>query len=417
MGNYGKHCTRYTVSVPRPAECLIGKVRTVALAYPPECLAHGQSTISPEQAKNGKERRRFLPMAEARGLRAAISMMRVQARNSSASSTRGAVPAVRLAPLRDVRALACDEQEPSDVELAALSAAEQEASTDEGAGHAGPHVGAEGSGDAFERYLHDLGSIALLSPDEELRLAKRSMAGDLDARKHLIEANLRLVIATVRRYGRSGVPVSDLVQEGNLGLMRAAERFDWRRGCRFSTYATWWIRQAVRRAVNGQSQLIRVPDRVMDRVRKVRHVATTLAQEAGYDPSPAEIAARSGMQIEEVGKLLHLIEQPLSLDMAGGEDDTRSATETLIDLDTESPEDTAAHHLFGEALSRALGQLTPQERAVLTLRYGLGDGRCRTCGEVSRQLGVSRHRTTQCEMMGLGKLRSALTSWSLHLAV
>jgi len=307
---------------------------------------------------------------------------------------------------------------PSDDDLVELSTAEQDAEHDASYGEiAGGDEGIMRSADAFESYLRDLGDIALLSPAEELALAMRSLAGDLSARQRLIEANLRLVIANVRRYNWSGVPVCDLVQEGNLGLMHAAERFDWRRGCRFSTYATWWIRQAIRRAVNMHSQLIRVPDRVMDRVRKVRHIVANLAQESGCDPSPAEIAARSGMQIEEVVKLLRLIEQPLSLDVAVGEDDTRSHSETLVDLNIESPEDTAAQHLLGEALSRALMQLTAQERAMLTLRYGLGDGRCRTCGEVSRQLGISRHHATQVEMTGLGKLRSALTSWSLRPAV
>ncbi len=311
---------------------------------------------------------------------------------------------------------------PSDDDLAELSTARHDAEHD--AEHdasfgdiAGDEESATHSADAFESYLRDLGAVALLTPAEELTLAKRSLAGDLGARQRLIEANLRLVIANVRRFSRSGVPLADLVQEGNLGLMRAAAKFDWRRGYRFSTYATWWIHQSVRRAAHMQSRLIRVPDRVVDRMSKARRIAAELAQESGYDPSPAQIAARSGMPIEEVAKLLRLIEQPLSLDVAMSEDDARMHADTLIDLDVASPEESATQHLLTEALRRALLQLTPQERVVLALRFGLSDGRSRTCGEISRQIGVSRHRAMQFEAMALDKLRRALTQWSSRPAV
>jgi RNA polymerase primary sigma factor len=341
-------------------------------------------------------------------------MMQIQARSTSASVEGGNVPTARLVPLRRERDFTRAEQEraglePTDAELAAVSAAGDVTPDNDGTEH---HQARDWSADAFGTYLHDLGSVALLSPDEELRLAQRSMAGDLDARRRLIEANLRLVIATVRHYNRSGVPLSDLVQEGNLGLIHAAERFDWRRGCRFSTYATWWILQAVRRAVKGQSQLIRIPERMMDRVHKMRRVAASLAQETGNDPTPAQIAARAGISIEEVDQLLRVIEQPLSLDVSVGEDSTGSYSETLVDLEVEPPEDSAVQRLLGEALRRALLRLTPQERAVLTLRYGLGDGCCRTCSQVSRQLGISRQRATQVEVTGVSKLRGALRSWS-----
>ncbi len=376
-------------------------------------------------------------------------MMRLQTRKDRAASAGDAAPfaqpprragetynpmprvdrwADQLAPRRDSRGIAgrgiaAHEQEPSDDELAELSAVEADAAElatyGEGAGRegAGRDEGITRGADAFESYLRDLGGIALLSPAEELTLAKRSLAGDLSARQRLIEANLRLVIANVRRFSRSGAPLADLVQEGNLGLMRAAEKFDWRRGCRFSTYATWWIRQAVRRAAHTQSHLIRVPDRVVDRMSKARRIAAELAQESGSDPSPAQIAARSGMPIEEVANLLRLIEQPLSLDVAMSEDDARMHADTLIDLDVASPEESATQHLLTEALRRALLQLTPQERVVLALRFGLSDGRSRTRGEISRQIGVSRHCAMQFETMALDKLRRALTQWSLRPAV
>src|SRR5579859_1219909 len=286
-----------------------------------------------------------------------------------------------------------EELEPTDAELAELSAEEEDALYGKGAGHYG---GADGSEDAFQSYLHDIRGLSLLSHEEEIILAKRGQAGDTRARRRLVEANLRLVIAIARRYTNSGVPLIDLIQEGNLGLMRAAEKFDWRRGCHFGTYATWWIRQAISRAAGEQSRLIHLPEHVATRLRKVRRVASQLSQENGGDPLPDQIAHAAGMPPEEVDDLMHVTEQPVSLD---------------------APADIASQHLLGEELHRALSQLTARERSVVILRYGIGDGRSRTLLEVGKELGISRERVRQLEMVALAKLRGATSAQALRECV
>src|SRR5579863_7996043 len=231
-----------------------------------------------------------------------------------------------------------EETEPTDEELAELSAEEEDALYGKGAGFYG---GADGTEDAFQSYLHDIRGLSLLSHEEELILAKRAQGGDTRARRRLIEANLRLVISIARRYTNSGVPLIDLIQEGNLGLMRAAEKFDWRRGCHFGTYATWWIRQAISRAAGEQSRLIHLPEHVATRLRKVRRVASQLSQENGGDPLPEQIAGASGMGIEEVDDLLHVTEQPISLDAPADVDNRLSLSDTLEDPGIQAPADIA----------------------------------------------------------------------------
>jgi RNA polymerase primary sigma factor len=316
-----------------------------------------------------------------------------------------AIPAQRAAaaPAEDV--------EPTDAELAELSAEEEDALYGKGAGRYG---GADGSEDAFQSYLHDIRGLSLLSHEEEIILAKRGQAGDTRARRRLVEANLRLVIAIARRYTNSGVPLIDLIQEGNLGLMRAAEKFDWRRGCHFGTYATWWIRQAISRAAGEQSRLIHLPEHVATRLRKVRRVASQLSQENGGDPLPEQIAEATGMQIEEVDDLLHVTEQPVSLDSPADSDNRLSLADTLEDPGIQAPADIASQHLLGEELHRALSSLTSRERSVVILRYGIGDGRSRTLLEVGKELGISRERVRQLEMVALAKLRMATTSQGLR---
>jgi RNA polymerase primary sigma factor len=304
-----------------------------------------------------------------------------------------------------------DDREPSDAELEELSAEEEEALFGKGAGSYG---GADGSEDAFQSYLHDIRGLSLLSHDEELTLAKRSAAGDSRARRRLIEANLRLVIAIARRYTNSGVPLIDLIQEGNLGLMRAAEKFDWRRGCHFGTYATWWIRQAISRAAGEQSRLIHLPEHVATRLRKVRRIASQLSQENGGDPLPNQIAEASGMPSAEVDDLMHITEQPISLDAPSDVDTRLALADTLEDPGSQAPADIASQHLLGEELHRALSQLTQRERSVVILRYGIGDGRSRTLLEVGKELGISRERVRQLEMVALAKLRSASVTQSLR---
>ena len=265
---------------------------------------------------------------------------------------------------------------------------------------------ATGSEDAFQSYLRDIRGLGLLTHAEEIDLAKRAAAGDELARRRLIESNLRLVIAIARRYTSTGVPLIDLIQEGNLGLMRAAEKFDYKRGCHFGTYATWWIRQAVSRAAGEQSRLIHLPEHVATRLRKVRRVAAQLSQENGLDPLPEQIAEACNLELAEVIDLLGIIEQPVSLDAPVDDEARYSLADTLEDSAAPAPAETASQHLLGEELHRALALLTPRERSVITLRYGIGDGRSRTLLEVGKELGISRERVRQLEVVALMKLRT-----------
>jgi RNA polymerase primary sigma factor len=264
---------------------------------------------------------------------------------------------------------------------------------------------ATGAEDAFQSYLHDIRGLGLLTHEEEIDLAQRAAAGDERARRKLIESNLRLVIAIARRYTSTGVPLIDLIQEGNLGLMRAAEKFDYQRGCHFGTYATWWIRQAVSRAAGEQSRMIHLPEHVATRLRKVRRVAAQISQESGLDPLPEQIAEASNFAIDEVTDLLGVVEQPVSLDAPVDEEARYSLSDTLEDCTSPAPADTASQHLLGEELHRALAMLTPRERSVITLRYGIGDGHSRTLLEVGKELGISRERVRQLEVVALVKLR------------
>jgi RNA polymerase primary sigma factor len=274
-----------------------------------------------------------------------------------------------------------------------------------------------GSEDAFQSYLRDIRGLGLLTHTEEVDLAQKAAAGDELARRKLIESNLRLVIAIARRYTSTGVPLIDLIQEGNLGLMRAAEKFDYRRGCHFGTYATWWIRQAVSRAAGEQSRLIHLPEHVATRLRKVRRVAAQLSQENGLDPLPEQIAEACNIDINEVVDLLGIIEQPVSLDAPVDDEARYSLADTLEDSAAPAPAETASQHLLGEELHRALALLTPRERSVITLRYGIGDGRSRTLLEVGKELGISRERVRQLEVVALMKLRGISSSAALKECV
>jgi RNA polymerase primary sigma factor len=274
-----------------------------------------------------------------------------------------------------------------------------------------------GSEDAFQSYLRDIRGLGLLTHAEEVDLAQRAAAGDELASRRLIESNLRLVIAIARRYTSTGVPLIDLIQEGNLGLMRAAEKFDYRRGCHFGTYATWWIRQAVSRAAGEQSRLIHLPEHVATRLRKVRRIAAQLSQENGLDPLPEQIAEACNMELNEVIDLLGIIEQPVSLDAPVDDEARYSLADTLEDSAAPAPAETASQHLLGEELHRALVLLTPRERSVITLRYGIGDGRSRTLLEVGKELGISRERVRQLEVVALMKLRGISNSVALKECV
>ena len=262
------------------------------------------------------------------------------------------------------------------------------------------------SKDSLNSYLCDVRRFNLLTYAEETDLARQAGVGNELARHKLIESNLRLVIAIARHYNNSGVPLVDLIQEGNLGLIRAAEKFDYQRGYHFGTYATWWIRQAVSRAVEDQSRLIHLPEHVATRLRKVRRISAQLSQESGQDPVPEQIAGASNMDLDEVHYLLGLVEQPVSLDTPIDDEANFSLADTLEDR--EALTETASHHLLDDELHRALALLPPRERTVITLRYGLGDGRCRTLLEIGKELGISRERVRQLEVRSLKKMRGCV---------
>jgi RNA polymerase primary sigma factor len=266
---------------------------------------------------------------------------------------------------------------------------------------------ARGSEDAFQSYLRDIRAFGLLTHAEEIELGRRVAAGDELARRKLIESNLRLVIAIARRYSGTGVPQLDLIQEGNLALMHAVEKFDYRRGYHFGTYAIWWIRQAVNRAASEQARLIHLPEHLAMRLRKVRRIAAQLSQENGQEPLPEHIAEAAHIGLDEVIDLLDLIEQPVSLDTPIDDEARFSLADTLEDTAPALAE-TASQHLLSEELHRTLALLTTRERMVITLRFGIGDGQSRTLLEVGKELGISRERVRQLEVAALKKLRSKL---------
>src|SRR5437868_9258676 len=272
--------------------------------------------------------------------------------------------------------------------------------------HASTNRQATGAEDAFQSYLRDIRGLGLLTHTEEVDLAQRAAAGDELARRRLIESNLRLVIAIARRYTSTGVPLIDLIQEGNLALMHATEKFDYRRGCHFGTYATWWIRQAFSRPAGEQSRLIHLPEHVATRLRKVRRVAAQFSQDHGLEPLPKQIAEASNINLDEVIDLLGLVETPFSLDTPLDDEAHYTLADTIEDSATPALVETASQHLLGEELHRALALLTPRERSVIALRYGIGDGRSRTLLEVGKELGISRERVRQLEVVALMKLRS-----------
>lgn len=262
--------------------------------------------------------------------------------------------------------------------------------------------------DLFESYLHDMRRFGRLTASEELELAHHVAAGEYWARQQLIEANLPLVIAIARHYSLPGVPLLDLIQEGNLGLIRAAEKFEGQRGCRFGTYATFWIRQAVSRAATRQSRLIQLPEEVARRLGKVRRVVAQFWQENGRDPQPEHIAQVSHIDRDEVLQLLGLIEQPISLDLPVDEEAHFSLADTLEASAACAPDERAAQQDLSEQVHRVLAVLPPRERFVIIQRYGLGDGRSHTLLEIGQELGVTRERVRQLEAAALKRMRSRI---------
>jgi RNA polymerase primary sigma factor len=268
--------------------------------------------------------------------------------------------------------------------------------------------------DPLKLYVRQIGDGPLLTAAEERELARRKDAGDELAKQRLIECNLRLVMSITRNYTKAGVPLLDLIQEGNLGLIRAVEKFDWKLGYKLSTYATWWIRQAVTRALADQGRTIRLPVHVAEQARRVLRARRILTQKLNRDPTSEELAAESGLTVERVNELLDLVEDPVSLETPVG--DGESLYSDLIeDKDSESPAGATAKHLRSRELARALTRLNPRMQRVLALRFGLDGEKPQTLEQVGRELGITRERVRQLESRALRELRTVAPGLQLYL--
>ena len=258
--------------------------------------------------------------------------------------------------------------------------------------------------DPVRMYLKEIGKVSLLTADEEIELAKRMEQGDEEAKKRLAEANLRLVVSIAKRYVGRGMLFLDLIQEGNLGLIKAVEKFDYRKGYKFSTYATWWIRQAITRAIADQARTIRIPVHMVETINKLIRVSRQLLQELGREPTPEEIAEEMKMPVERVREILKISQEPVSLETPIGEEEDSHLGDFIQDDNVPVPADAAAFTLLKEQLIEVLGTLTEREQKVLRLRFGLDDGRARTLEEVGKEFNVTRERIRQIEAKELRKL-------------
>lgn len=259
--------------------------------------------------------------------------------------------------------------------------------------------------DPVKIYLKEIGRVPLLSPDEETELAKRMAEGDSYAKKRLSEANLRLVVSIAKKYVGRGMQFLDLIQEGNLGLIKAVEKFDHTKGFKFSTYATWWIRQAITRAIADQARTIRIPVHMVETITKVKKVSSQLLHETGHDPSAEEIADKLEMPAERVREIMRIAQDPVSLETPIGEEEDSHLGDFIPDDDAPAPADAASLMLLKEQLNEVLSTLTDREAKVLRLRFGLEDGRSRTLEEVGKEFDVTRERIRQIEAKALRKLR------------
>lgn len=259
--------------------------------------------------------------------------------------------------------------------------------------------------DPVRMYLKEIGKVPLLSADEEINLALRMEEGDAEAKRRLAEANLRLVVSIAKRYVGRGMLFLDLIQEGNLGLIKAVEKFDYKKGFKFSTYATWWIRQAITRAIADQARTIRIPVHMVETINKLIRVTRQMLQELGREPLPEEIANEMGMSVDKVREIMKISQEPVSLETPIGEEEDSHLGDFIPDDDAQAPAEAAAFTLLKEQLIDVLDTLTPREEKVLRLRFGLDDGRARTLEEVGKEFNVTRERIRQIEAKALRKLR------------
>ena len=268
--------------------------------------------------------------------------------------------------------------------------------------------------DPVRMYLKEIGKVPLLTPEEETALAKQMAEGDEEAKRRMAEANLRLVVSIAKRYVGRGMLFLDLIQEGNLGLIKAVEKFDYTKGYKFSTYATWWIRQAITRAIADQARTIRIPVHMVETINKVIRVSRQLLQELGHDPSAEEIANEMGMPVEKVRDILKIAQEPVSLETPIGEEEDSHLGDFIPDEDASEPSEAASFSLLKEQLMEVLETLTPREKKVLELRFGIVDGRTRTLEEVGKEFNVTRERIRQIEAKALRKLRHPSRSKKLR---
>lgn len=262
-----------------------------------------------------------------------------------------------------------------------------------------------GMDDPVRMYLKEIGKVPLLTAEEEIELAKKIELGDEDAKQRLAEANLRLVVSIAKRYVGRGMLFLDLIQEGNLGLIKAVEKFDYRKGYKFSTYATWWIRQAITRAIADQARTIRIPVHMVETINKIMRVSRQLVQELGREPSAEEIAKKLDIPVEKVREILKIAQEPVSLETPIGEEEDSHLGDFIQDENVPVPAEAAAYTMLKEQIGEVLTSLTPREQLVLRLRFGLDDGRSRTLEEVGKEFNVTRERIRQIEAKSLRKLR------------
>ncbi len=316
-----------------------------------------------------------------------------------------------------------EESEPDDrdiLELEEENLVESDEAEEDAAGSGEKEIDLESSlsksisvEDPVRMYLKEIGKVPLLTADEEVELAKRMEQGDEYAKQKLCEANLRLVVSIAKKYMGRGMLFLDLIQEGNLGLIKAVDKFDYTKGYKFSTYATWWIRQAITRSIADQARTIRIPVHMVETINKLIRVSRQMLQEQGREPTPDEIAEEMGISVEKVREILKIAQEPVSLETPIGEEEDSHLGDFIPDEDAPAPAEAAAFSMLKEQLVDVLGTLTEREQKVLKLRYGLGDGRARTLEEVGREFDVTRERIRQIEAKALRKLRHPTRSKKL----